>query len=56
MFSAKKQILFQYVKNLYEIEQEEGLKFANHLSFSHIKLQDKKMKVALTVQTIHNQQ
>lgn len=42
MFSESGKISFQYVKELYNIQNGEGLKFANRLSSCHIKFQQKK--------------
>ncbi|CAK8674242.1 unnamed protein product [Clavelina lepadiformis] len=48
----KQPIKWKHISNLHKIQQEEGLKFGNSLSVSHIEFQKHKMKVKFAAQTI----
>lgn len=45
-------ISFDYIKHLHEVQQAEGFKFANSLSESHVRFQQKKMNVRLAAQVL----
>lgn len=50
--SSKGEISFKYIKKLNDLQKDLDLKFANKLSPSHIRYQQKKMNVRLAAQTI----
>lgn len=43
---------FQYLRQLHEVQKEEGLKFGNKLSTTHVDYQNKKMNVKLAAQVL----
>ena len=48
----RKYIKWSYIKALYEMQEEEGLKFANKISIKHIYFQRHKMNVKFAAQTL----
>lgn len=50
--SEEGNIDFMYVKQLNEIQEKEGLKFANKVSFGHIQYKNKVMNVSIAAQTL----
>ena len=51
-FNGNEKLEWRYITMLNDIQLEEGLKFANTLSNSHIHFQRLKMKVNIAVQTL----
>ena len=51
-FNGNEKIEWRYITMLNDIQLEEGLKFANKLSNSHIHFQRLKMKVNIAAQTL----
>ena len=49
---SNKQIRWQYVKQLYELQDQEGLRAANRLKHNHIEWFQQKMKVSLAAQVL----
>lgn len=54
LYSQTGRISFTYIHDLHKLQEQEGFKFANKLSQSHIHYRSKKMKVKLAAQTISN--
>ncbi|EZA47209.1 THAP domain-containing protein [Ooceraea biroi] len=52
LISPKGQILFDFIKELHELQEKEDLKMATSLSNMHVNFSQKKMNVALAVQTL----